>query len=175
MPDIPEIETSRLRLTAFTEQHFSRYADMLADPSCTRWIGDGRSLNRMNAWRSMAMLLGHWHLRGFGMWALENRTDGTFIGRVGLMRPEGWPDIELGWMLCPDQRHQGFATEASKAALDFAWQRLRASRVISLVRQGNDTARRTAERLGGQRVEEKTFLCCPTDVYAYYAPKGHSR
>ncbi|SRR5699024_5730333 len=170
MSDIPEIDTPRLRLTALTESHFDRYAGMLADPACTRWVGDGHALNRMNAWRSMAMLLGHWHLRGFGMWALENRTDGTFIGRVGLMRPEGWPDIELGWMLCPDQRHQGYATEASEAALGFAWQRLRVPRVISLVRHDNDTARRVAERLGGECVEEKSFLGSPTDVYAYYPP-----
>lgn len=170
MSNIPEIETPRLRLTAFTEQHFDRYAAMLADPTCTRWIGDGRALNRMNAWHSMAMLLGHWQLRGFGMWALENRGNGTFIGRVGLMHPEGWPDVELGWMLCPDQRHQGYATEASEAALQFAWQRLRQPRVISLIRHDNDNARRVAERLGGKCISEKTFLGAPAEVYAYYPP-----
>src|SRR5699024_2439172 len=85
MSDTFEIETPRLRLTGFTERHFDRYAAMLADPTCTRWIGDGHALDRMNAWRSMAMLLGHWQLRGFGMWALENLADDTFVGRVGLM------------------------------------------------------------------------------------------
>ncbi len=171
MSDTFEIETPRLRLTGFTERHFDRYAAMLADPTCTRWIGDGHALDRMNAWRSMAMLLGHWQLRGFGMWALENLADDTFVGRVGLMRPEGWPDIELGWMLCPDQRHHGYATEASKAALEFAWQRLRVPRVISMIRHDNDTARRVAERLGGKCITEKTFLGAPAEVYAYYPPE----
>ncbi len=171
MCDIPDIETPRLRLTAFTERHFERYASMLADPACTRWVGDGHALDRMNAWRSMAMLLGHWRLRGFGMWALENRTDGTFVGRAGLLRPEGWPDIELGWMLCTDQRHQGYATEASQAALQFAWDHLHMPRVISLIRPDDESARRVTGRLRGEYVEDKSFLGFPAAVYAYYPPR----
>ena len=97
MSDIPLLETPRLRLTALTERHFDDYARMLADAESTRWIGDGQPLDRMNAWRSMAMLLGHWALRGCGMWAIELKDTGEFIGRAGLMKPEGWPDLELGW------------------------------------------------------------------------------
>ena len=104
MIEIPVIETERLRLTALDERHFEAYASMLADPSSTRFVGDGEPLDRMNAWRSMAMLLGHWQLRGYGMWAIELKDSGEFVGRVGLHRPEGWPDLELGWMLKPSQR-----------------------------------------------------------------------
>ena len=170
MSEIPEIETRRLRLTALSERHFDRYATMLADPACTRWIGDGHALDRMNAWRSMAMLLGHWQLRGFGMWSVESRLDQSFVGRVGLMRPEGWPDVELGWMLSPDQRHHGYATEAGVAALRFAWQNLRLPRVISLIRHGNDISCRVAERLGGKCTNDTEFLGARTHVYAYYPP-----
>src|SRR5690349_2295208 len=112
MIDIPQLETERLRLTAFGERHFEAYASMLADASSTRFIGDGEPLDRMNAWRSMAMLLGHWALRGYGMWAVELRHSGEFVGRVGLHYPEGWPDLELGWMLVPEHRRKGYATEA---------------------------------------------------------------
>mgnify|MGYP001118028492 FL=1 len=59
MIDIPVIETARLRLTALTERHFNDYAAMLADPDSTRFVGDGQPLDRTNAWRSLAMLLGH--------------------------------------------------------------------------------------------------------------------
>ena len=78
MSDIPVLETPRLRLTALTERHFDDYAKMLADAESTRWIGDGQPLDRMNAWRSMAMLLGHWALRGCGMWAIELKDSGDF-------------------------------------------------------------------------------------------------
>ncbi len=171
MTDIPTLDTERLRLTALAERHFDDYAAMLADPESTRFVGSGVPLNRMNAWRSMAMLLGHWHLRGYGMWAVERQADGVFVGRVGLMYPEGWPDIELGWMLRPEHRGQGYATEAGRAALDHAWNTLHAQRVVSLVRDGNDASDRVAKRLGGEFVESMDFHGGATHVFAYYPPE----
>lgn len=170
MFDIPTIETARLRLTALTERHFDDYAAMLADPDSTRWVGDGQPLDRTNAWRSLAMLLGHWALRGYGMWALELKETGEFIGRAGLMNPDGWPDLELGWMLKPEHRHQGYATEAGNAALDFAWNQLHSRRVISLVRIGNEASDRVAERLGGEHIENMDFYGSHNHVFAYYPP-----
>jgi [ribosomal protein S5]-alanine N-acetyltransferase len=175
MIDIPTLETARLRLTALTERHFNDYATMLADPESTRWIGDGLPLDRTNAWRSLAMLIGHWQLRGYGMWALELKATGEFIGRAGLLHPEGWPDIEMGWMLKPDHRHHGYATEAGAAVLAFAWQHLHVQRVISMVRVGNDASDRVAERLGGEHVEDIDFFGSDTHVFAYYPPHRESR
>ena len=170
MTEIPTICTDRLRLTALTERHFNDYAAMLADPESTQWIGDGQPLDRTSAWRSLAMLLGHWQLRGCGMWALELRATGEFVGRCGLMCPEGWPDLELGWMLRPEHRHQGYATEAGAAVLEFAWRHLRAQRVISLVGIGNEASDRVAGRLGGEHIEDLTFYGINHHVFAYYPP-----
>ncbi len=165
------IETARLRLSPLGERHLDDYAAMLADPASTRWIGDGQPLDRTGAWRSLAMLIGHWQLRGYGMWALELKEDGRFIGRAGLMYPEGWPDVELGWMLRPEYRHCGYATEASRAILDFAWSKLDLKRVISLVRVGNEASDRVADRLGGEHVEDIDFLGARHHVFAYYPPQ----
>lgn len=170
MMDIPEIDTERLRLCALDNGHFEAYAAMLADAGSTRFVGDGQPLDRMNAWRSMAMLLGHWHLRGYGMWAVERKDDGRFIGRVGLHNPEGWPDIELGWMLAPDERHKGYATEAARASLDFAFTRLRVPRAISLIRAENSASERVARRIGGRQGTTIDFLGAATLVYTYHAP-----
>lgn len=170
MDAIPRIETARLRLTALEERHFDAYAAMLGDPESTRWVGDGQPLDRINAWRSMAMLLGHWQLRGYGMWALETRNDGRFVGRAGLLRPEGWPDLEVGWMLTPEARGNGYATEAARAALDFAWRALRAPRAISLIRPGNLASEQLAKRLGGELVDTIDFGGAPAQVFAYHPP-----
>lgn len=168
MSHIPTIETARLRLTALHERHFETYAAMLADPETTRFVGDGQSLDRMNAWRSMAMLLGHWALRGYGMWAVELKESGEFIGRVGLLNPEGWPEAELGWMLVPEHRQQGYATEATTAALDFAFNELKLTRLISLIRVDNVRSERVARRLGGRQGTTIDFLGKATLVYTYY-------
>jgi ribosomal-protein-alanine N-acetyltransferase len=165
MFDIPTLETARLRLTALTERHFDDYAAMLADPESTRWVGDGQPLDRTNAWQ----------LRGCGMWALERKDTGEFIGRAGLMYPDGWPDLELGWMLKPEHRHQGYATEAGNAVLEFAWNQLHARRVISLVRIGNEASDRVAERLGGEHIENMDFYGSHSHVFAYYPPQREHR
>jgi RimJ/RimL family protein N-acetyltransferase len=175
MIDIPTLETERLRLTALTERHFNDYAAMLADPESTRWIGDGLPLDRTNAWRSLAMLIGHWQLRGYGMWALELKDTGEFIGRAGLLHPEGWPDVEMGWMLKPDHRHHGYATEAGAIILDYAWNQLQLQRVISLVRVGNEASDRVAERLGGEHIEDNDFFGSDNHVFAYYPPHRELR
>jgi len=91
MLDIPVIETERLRLSALSERHFEQYSAMLADPTSTRFVGDGQPLDRMNAWRSMAMLIGHWALRGYGMWAGELKDSGELIGRIGSPVGIAWP------------------------------------------------------------------------------------
>ena len=170
MTDIPTVETERLRLTALAERHFEAYASMLADASSTRFIGDGQPLDRMNAWRSMAMLLGHWALRGYGMWAVELKLTGEFIGRVGLHNPDGWPDLELGWMLLPTARGHGYATEAGRAALNFAYSKLQPQRLVSLIRCGNSESERVARRLGARQTSTIDFLGGATLVYIYHPP-----
>ncbi len=171
MIDIPVIRTERLRLTAFDDRHFEAYASMLADPDSTRFVGDGEPLDRMNAWRSMAMLLGHWALRGYGMWAVELAETGEFIGRVGLHRPEGWPDLELGWMLMANRRGHGYATESARAARDFAFESVGAERLVSLIRSNNRAAERVARRLGGRQATTIDFLGGATLVYVYHPPE----
>jgi RimJ/RimL family protein N-acetyltransferase len=78
------ITTGRLILRPLRESDLDAYAAMTADPEVMRFLGEGRTLDREDAWRSMAMLIGHWTLRGFGMWALEERATGKFVGRAGL-------------------------------------------------------------------------------------------
>jgi RimJ/RimL family protein N-acetyltransferase len=172
MVEIPVIDTERLRLTAFEERHFEAYAQMLGDPTSTRFVGDGEPLDRMNAWRSMAMLLGHWQLRGYGMWAMELRETGEFIGRVGLHRPEGWPELEIGWMLRADRRRQGYATEGARVALEFAFRTLGAEKLVSLIRADNGAAERVARRLGGRQATTIDFLGGATLVYVYHPPEA---
>jgi RimJ/RimL family protein N-acetyltransferase len=92
-----------------------------------RYVGDRGSLSREDAWRQFAMLAGHWTLRGYGMWILEELSSGAFVGRVGLHFPEGWPDREVGWALARPYWGRGYALEAASAALlrrtyaPFAW------------------------------------------------------
>ena len=111
---------------------------MMADPEVARFITmDGKAQDRMDAWRTMAYGLGHWALRGFGMWAVVEKSSGKFIGRVGPNYPEGWPTTEIGWSLARESWGKGYATEAARVTMDYAFTVLRWARAISLIAPDN--------------------------------------
>ncbi len=136
----------------FRDSDTDAYAEMLADPEVMRFLGN--PVSRMEAWRNMAMIVGHWHLRGYGMWAVEERASGELVGRVGCWRPEGWPGVEVGWTLRRAYWGRGYATEAASASLEYAFEKLDQSRVISLIAPENIASIRVAERLGEKPGED---------------------
>ena len=157
----PRLETARLLLRPFTADDWPAYAAMCADAEVMRYIGEGRVESAEDAWRTMAAFLGHWALRGYGMWALEHRDSGALLGRVGYIDPPGWPGFELGWLLARGHWGHGYAREAAAMALRHAFEVLQRERVISLVRPDNlrsiavaeaigETLHGTIEMMGGQ-------------------------
>jgi RimJ/RimL family protein N-acetyltransferase len=164
---IPRIATDRLVLRGFEDDDFEPYAAMMADPQVTRFLGDGRPLARTDAWRQLALILGHWSLRGFGLWAVEERTSGALVGRVGCFEPEGWPGFEVGYVLARPFWGRGYATEAGGAALRYAREILGRDRIISLIHPANDASIRVAERLGAVADGMVDLSGHPTRVYAY--------
>ena len=154
MSEIP-LETERLVLRMWRNEDFETYAEMCADPNVMRFIGG--TLDRYNAWRHMATMIGHWHLRGFGHWAVDEKASGKLIGRIGFMNPEGWPGFELGWTLSPAAQGKGYATEGARRALEYAFTEMDRDHVISLIHPDNKPSIRVAERLG-EKLEGKTEL-----------------
>jgi RimJ/RimL family protein N-acetyltransferase len=142
------LETDRLTLRMLRESDLDAYAEMCADPQVMRYIGDGQPLVRPVAWRNLAMMVGHWSLRGYGLWAAQDRSSGALVGRIGFWNPEAWPGFELGWMLRRSAWGRGYATEGARAALQFAFTRLEQPYVISLIHPENAASIRVARRLG---------------------------
>ena len=116
MTHIPTLETARLLLRGFELRDFDVYAEMIADPAVTRFLADGTPLGRADAWRQLAMFAGHWALRGFGVWAVEERATGEFLGRIGCFEPEGWPGFEVAYTLRRAAWGRGYAREAAEVA-----------------------------------------------------------
>ena len=154
-------------LRGFTAAHVEPYVRMMADPEVTRFLGDGRPLDRADAWRQLALLIGHWELRGFGLWAVEERASGRFIGRVGCHEPDGWPGFELGYVLAREAWGRGLAREGAAAALDFARRELGRDTIISLIRPANRASIAVAEHFGARRTGSVEFYGATTDVYTY--------
>jgi RimJ/RimL family protein N-acetyltransferase len=142
------LQTERLDLRMFRESDFDAHAAMCADPEVMRYLGDGKPLSRIDAWKSMAAILGHWQLRGYGLWAVEERASGELVGRIGCFFPGGWPGFEVGWTLRRASWGKGYATEGTRVAMRFAFEELGQPHVISLIQPGNERSIRVAQRLG---------------------------
>ena len=164
---VPVLTTPRLVLRGFDERDFEAYAAMLADPEVSRHLGDGQPMGRRDAWRNFAMVVGHWALRGFGLWAVEERETGCFVGRVGLIEPVGWPGFELAYTLRRECWGRGYAREAGRTALAYARDVLHRPEIISVIRPDNAASIRVAEALGARRAETVEFFGAPSDVYRY--------
>jgi RimJ/RimL family protein N-acetyltransferase len=145
---IPTVETTRLRLRPWREGDLEPYLGLTSDPEVMRYLGYGETADREAAWRQIALFIGHWHLRGFGFWAVDEKASGEFVGRVGLWQPAGWPGIEVGWALARRHWGKGFASEAALATLEWGFRRLGPPQIVSLIYRENVRSIRVAERIG---------------------------
>ena len=115
-------------------------------------------------------MLGHWQLRGYGIWAVEERASGDLIGRIGLHNPEGWPGLEVGWLLARSRWGHGFATEGAAAAAAYAWRELGVDHLISLIDPANERSIRVARRLGEHPEGDVVLQGRPVSAYGMDRP-----
>ena len=147
--EFPELQTERLRMRMFRDSDTDAYAATFADPEVMQFLGDGEPVSRDQAWRHMATVIGHWHLRGYGFWAVEEKATGDVIGRVGCWNPEGWPAMEVGWIIRRESWGKGYATEAGRAAMDWAFHQYEdLESLCSVIYTGNERSIGVAEKLG---------------------------
>ncbi len=166
MTEIPTLQTERLTLRAFRPDDFEPYAEMCADTEVMMYLGEqGRAQTRGHSWRQMAMYMGHWSLRGYGMWALEETSTRRLVGRVGCHYPEDWPGFELGWAIAREFWGRGYAYEGSSRALDWAFEALNRDHIISIIHRDNERSVKLARRLGEQFERETELMGNPVVIY----------
>ncbi|MDX1977570.1 MAG: GNAT family N-acetyltransferase [Pseudanabaenaceae cyanobacterium bins.68] len=158
------LETHRLCLRLWQEQDFEAYAQICADPEVMRYLG-GSTYSRLEAWRHFAYLVGHWHLRGYGHWAVIEKSSGQLIGRLGLQNPEGWPGFELGWTLAKEAWGKGYATEGAQRVLQYAFREMKRSQVISIIHPQKQRSIRVAQKLGEKYLSKTVLLGIEVLIY----------
>ena len=143
------IETDRLLLRQWRETDFAQYAKYYSDKTNARYVGGQK--NTDEAWRSLALQIGHWHLKGFGYWAVDEKASGDFVGCVGLWQSPGWPELELGYWLLNEYQGKGYAFEAALKCQEHAKEVLGAKTLVSYIDPGNLASIKLAEKLGGRQ------------------------
>lgn len=179
------LETERLILRPLRGDDFDDYAAMMADPDVAGGLAEGDGATRgggpggppekaglepMDAWRNLAMFIGHREIRGFSHWALVEKGTGLFVGRAGPWRPHGFPGLGVGWCLARAHWGKGYASEAGRAALAYCFSMLDAEEVISLILPGNDRSIAVAERIGHRHLRDTEYRGNRVHVYGQRRP-----
>src|SRR5207244_12009583 len=148
----PVIETKRLILRQWRASDVAPNTAMLSDPPTARFItADGKPITEaMNGWRNAAIMAGHWVLNGVGMFVVEEKSSGQFVGRVGPWFPPGWPGFEVGWGLAKEFRGKGYALEAARAAIDWSFATFELDQIMHCIDCENTASQAVARRLGAE-------------------------
>ncbi|GFE65210.1 GNAT family N-acetyltransferase [Litoreibacter roseus] len=142
---IPTLETERLTLRQMTMDDWPSYRDFYASDA-TRFTGG--PYNAKQAWTLFAGDMGHWHLKGFGWFILDNGTG--VVGACGLHHPPHQKALEIGWNTFPAAQGQGYATEAARTVLAWGWDTLVAPQIVSYIDRDNTASKAVAGKLGAR-------------------------
>jgi len=165
---IPVLETERLRLRGWRDEDHAPFAAFCAGAATAPYLGG--PCGPAEAWRRMANQIGHWVLRGYGSWALEEKAGARWVGYCGLWNPHGWPEPEVMWGLATSDHGRGFATEAATRARYFAYQELGWSTLISCIDPDNVASQRVAQRLGATLERSIELRGNKADIYRHPPP-----
>lgn len=151
------LETPRLLLRPMQAADVDPLLHIFADPLVMAAF-DTEPFNREQMERWVQRNLDHQIQYGYGLFAVILKSTGELIGDCGLehMEVESLPAEELGYDFRRDHWNRGYATEAAMAVRDYAFQQLQLPKLISLIRVGNQSSRRVAEKIGMRYLAELT-------------------
>jgi RimJ/RimL family protein N-acetyltransferase len=165
--DGPVVETGRLRLRPWRDTDIAPNTAMLSDPAAGRFItSDGKPItDAFVGWRNAAIMAGHWALHGYGMFVVEEKSSGKFAGRVGPWFPPAWPGFEVGWGIASEFRCKGYAVEAARASIDWAFDNFEIDQIVHCIDRENVASQSVARRLGATQEHEIDLFGHLTDVW----------
>ena len=153
-------ETERLIVRQWRDSDRAEYLSACNTEAVTAYLGGSASVEEVDA--GLARIRKSQADKGFGFWAVERKSDGAFLGYCGLkvVRDEGIPiegEIEIGWRLREDAWGHGYAREAARACLDWAWSNLDVARIVAMTVPANRPSWTVMERVGMSRRPDLDF------------------
>ena len=132
--------------------------DLLNDPAFISNIGDRGVRTTEDACEHVEKkYLAHYARHGYGIFVVERRRDGQPVGMCGLVNRDTVDDVDIGYAIHPAFRRRGYALEAARATLDFAFDTLGLERVVAYTWPHNDASAGLLKKLG-MRYERTTRL-----------------
>jgi RimJ/RimL family protein N-acetyltransferase len=151
------LETERLYLRPFETKDLDMLVPMYSNINVMRFIGTGKTLARTQAEKSIAMWNEYEKKNGFSNWAIIRKEDNAFIGKCGLSRLPDESDIEISYILDEPYWGMGYATEISKAVLEYGFNRLNFKRIVAMAYPQNSPSIKVIEKIGMKYEKEAEY------------------
>jgi len=165
---IPVIETHRLVMRGPEAED---YPNFKATFSSYRSRFMGGPLNAYESWMLYAAEIGHWQIRGYGMWMIHDKLTDKTLGRAGGWFPAKWPEKELAWIIWPEVAGKGIALEATHALRDYFYTQRGWETAVSYIDPKNLTSIKLAERLGAVKDKDAATIDGSDAVYRHPSPE----
>jgi RimJ/RimL family protein N-acetyltransferase len=158
-----EIETERLIMRPVRVEDVDDLVAMHADPLTRRVFGEW-TRDQVEDWAERSVR--EWEERGHGKLSILDRQSGAFFGRSGLRFWPEFDETEVGWVLMPEARGRGVATEAGRACVEWGVRDFALPYVTAMIAPDNDASTAVARRLGMTPLREDVLHEVPIVVYA---------
>jgi len=149
-------ESERLRFRRWSEADKLPFAQMNADDEVMKYFPN--KLTRAASDAFIGRIEKHFEEFGYGLWAVEVKETGVFIGYIGFYQAtfeaDFTPCIEIGWRLSRESWNEGYATEGAKACLDYGFKELKFSEVYSFTSVINIKSINVMKKIGLEKVGE---------------------
>ena len=166
---VPEqLESDRLLLRQFRETDWRDMHAYYSDEEATRYTF-GKALSEGETWRTLCTMIGHWHVRGYGPYALESKSSGEVLGTVGFWYPLDWPEVEIKWGLARAHWGQGYAKEAARVVHTAGREFLPEIPLISVIDDANTASIGVALALGAEPEGTWEYKGKPNTIYRHRA------
>ena len=150
------LETDRLILRPFEAKDVEPHIAMMGDEKIASFLSPtGKPRSYGDEWRAAASFLGHWQIRGYGFFSVDEKETGDWVGRVGPWKPGGWPGLECGWSINSEHWGKGYAPEAAIATIKWVFEKFPdLPRIISVIDPENANSQAVAKKIGEEKTDE---------------------
>lgn len=161
-PPPVRVETDRLMLRVLRLDDFPEYAAVAADPETFRY-SQRAGMTSDESWTRLLRHAGHWALMGYGLFGIEEKASGRFVGEAGLgdfrrgLGPEFDRAPEAAWTIARWAQGRGYATEAAAAAHRWMETRFATTRTVCIIHAANAASLSVARKLGYRRFAERRY------------------
>ncbi|MCJ8008954.1 GNAT family N-acetyltransferase [Lederbergia wuyishanensis] len=159
------ITTERLILRKMSKDDVGNLMEIFSDPEAMRYYPSTKNEKQTMEW--IDWTLNNYTNYGVGLWIVEDKSTGDFLGQCGIVLQEvdGAIEMEIGYLFVRRVWGNGYATEAAMACKKYGFEQLKLRRIVSLPDVNNIPSTKVAERIGMKAI--KTINKWGKEVYVY--------